>query len=230
MNLPILIERPDGAIGAYVREPANPTRTAVLVLQEIFGVNANVRRITDRLAEQGYHAVAPDLFWRLKPGVDLNPDMSESRTEAVALNEAYGRDAERGLEDLKAIVKFLRTKFDKVGVVGYCLGGRMSLLTWLHAGVDAAVVYYGVGMAPHLAQAALPSSPLLMHLGASDPLNPPEAQQAIAAGLKEAASATLHIHADVGHAFARLGAASYVAAAAEVADSETQAFLKQHLG
>lgn len=230
MTLSRLMELPGGAIGAHVRTPAAPTRAAVLVLQEIFGVNANMRRITDRFAAQGYHAVAPDLFWRLQPGVDLDPDAPASRTRAMALNEAYGHDADRGLEDLKAIVQWLKADHDKVGVVGYCLGGRLSLLSWLHAGVDAAVVYYGVGMAPHLASASLPGTPLLMHLGATDPMNPPETQQAIAERLKAAPAATLRIHEGVGHAFARLGATSYVAEAAQAADRETSAFLQRHLG
>lgn len=229
MTLPSLIEHPDGTMGAYVREPAGTAHAAVLVLHEIFGVNANVRRIVDRFAAQGYHAVAPDLFWRLRPGVDLDPDDPASRTEAMALNDAYGLDAERHLGDLQALVRSLRAVHDQVAVVGYCLGGRMALLGWLHAGVDAAVVYYGVGMAQPLAEAALPASPLLMHLGATDPLNPPPVQQAIAARLQAAPAATLHVHDGVGHAFARLGAGSYVAAAAEVADRETEAFLRRHL-
>ncbi|SOE06303.1 carboxymethylenebutenolidase [Variovorax sp. YR752] len=230
MNLSTLMTFPDGTIGAYERKGREPDAPVVLVLQEIFGVNDNIRRTVDRLAEQGYHAVAPDLFWRQRPGADLNPDLPESRVEATALMDGYVRDGERNMDDLQRILRKLRAEHRKVAVVGYCLGGRMSLLCWLHGNVDAAVVYYGVNMVPALAKASFPTGPLLMHLGHSDPLNPPEVQQQVVQFLKDARSAQVYIHVGVGHAFARLGASSYVEAAAVTADRRTLDFLKEHLG
>lgn len=229
MNLNASFDLPDGTVGAYQRGPAAADAPAVLVLQEIFGVNGNMRRIVDRFAEQGFHAVAPDLFWRQQPGIDLDPEQPESHERAMALMNGYVGDA-RNLDDLKHIVASLRKQHRKVGVVGYCLGGRMSLICWLHAEVDAAVVYYGVYMTAAMNDATLPATPLLMHLGATDPLNPPEEQQKVAERLGQATSARLHIHEGVGHAFARSGGSTYAAQAAEPAERETIAFLKTHLG
>jgi|GraSoiStandDraft_40_1057318.scaffolds.fasta_scaffold405492_2 carboxymethylenebutenolidase len=229
MNLSTLIELPDGAIRGYQRAGREPDAPAVLVLQEIFGINDNIRRTVDRFAEQGYYAVAPDLFWRQRPGTDLNPDLPDSHAEAMALMEGYVGDGQRNMGDLQRIVARLRMHHRKVAVVGYCLGGRMSLMCWLHAYVDAAVVYYGVNMAAALADAKLPSAPMLMHLGADDPLNPPDVQQQVMQHLSAAPSARVHVHQGASHAFARLGASSYVEAAATTADRKTFDFLKEQL-
>lgn len=229
MSLPVLVKVPDGEIGGYDRGSVSNSTPALVILQEIFGVNENIRRTVDRFAEQGFRAVAPDLFWRQRPNVDLDPNKPETRAEAMQLAEAYGLEAAGAVDDLRRVLEWLRAQHQKVGVVGYCLGGKMALLCWIHGGFDAAAIYYGVGMAQHLEGDALPSTPLLMHLGALDPLNPPETQRQIVESLQRASSARVIVHDGVGHAFARLGGLSYVPSTAEMADRETMQFLKEQL-
>jgi carboxymethylenebutenolidase len=213
----------------YKANAATADAPAILVLHEIFGINENIRRTVDRFAAQGYNAIAPDLFWRQRPGVDLNPDLPESRTEAMALMDGYVKYGAHNLADLQHMVEVLRSKHRKVAVVGYCLGGRMSLMCWLTTAVDAAVVYYGVNMSAAMGDLPMPSSPLLVHLGATDPLNPADAREHLVQRLASAPDARIIVHDAVGHAFARLGAGSYVAEAAEAADHLTFSFLKKTL-
>jgi carboxymethylenebutenolidase len=219
----------DGSIGCHAAGPDAYDTPAVLVLHEIFGVNANIRKTVDRLGKMGYRAVAPDLFWRQRPGIDLDPDVLEDREEASTLLQRYLADFSLAIDDLHDAVAHLRKHHRKVAVLGYCLGGKMAFVSWLTCDVDAVVSFYGVGLAALTPQVHRQRTPLLMHLGKEDPLNPPETVDAIRAALSGLDNARIHSYDDVGHAFARLGAASYVAKAAEQADSETFAFLNTHL-
>ncbi|KAA5839810.1 dienelactone hydrolase family protein [Pseudomonas chlororaphis] len=217
----------DGDMGLFCRGAESSDIPAVIVLQEIFGVNANVRSTVEYWAGQGFYSVAPDLFWRDAPGVDLNPDEPESRGKAMQLSQGY--DANAGLEDIRKLVAHLRQTHSKVALVGYCLGGRMAFLSWLNLELDAVVSYYGVNLVPLLGDAANQGRPLLMHLGKEDPLNPYEAQLAISEALSSRVNVSLNIYPEVGHAFARTNANSYVAHAAEKADAATLSFLRRLL-
>jgi len=218
----------NGDMGLFSRGPEASDIPAVIVLQEIFGVNANIRSTVEYWAGQGFYSVAPDLFWRTSPGIDLNPDDPESRGKAMQLSQAY--DASAGLDDLRALAAHLRQTHRKVALVGYCLGGRMAFLSWLNLELDAVVSYYGVNLVPLLGDAANQDRPLMMHLGKEDPLNPPEAQSAISEALNSKANVSLNIYPEVGHAFARTNANSYVAHVAEQADAATLRFLRKHIG
>ena len=219
----------DGSIGCYAAGPDAYDTPAVLVLHEIFGVNANIRKTVDRLAEMSYRAVAPDLFWRQRPGIELDPDVPKDREEATTLLQRYLGEFGSAMEDLQAAVAHLRARHRKVAVLGYCLGGKMAFVSWLTGEVDAVVSYYGVGLDALVAQVKSQRTPLLMHLGKEDPLNPPQTVDALRAGLSALDNAQIRSYDGVGHAFARLGAASYVAPAAEQADNATFDFLKTHL-
>lgn len=223
------VNLPDGAMGCYANGEVASNDAVVIVLQEIFGVNPNIRAIVDRFGSVGFRAVAPDLFWRQHPGVSLDPENAADRVEAMRLAQVYGEDIDRGLSDLRELVAKLRTQHKKIGVVGYCLGGRVSFLSWLKLDVDAAVSYYGVGLAPLLEGMTAPAVPLLMHIGQDDPLNPPAVQSAISARLGSESQVDLRFYEGVGHAFARLGASSYVPTAAEPADEATTTFLRARL-
>jgi carboxymethylenebutenolidase len=219
----------DGSIGCYAAGPNSFETPAVLVLHEIFGVNANIRKTVDRLAGMGYRVVAPDLFWRQQPGIELDPDVPNDREEGKALMQQYLANFSAAIEDLHAAIAHLRKRHAKIAVLGYCLGGKMAFLSWLTCEVDAVVSFYGVGLDALVPQVKGQRTPLLMHMGKDDPLNPPPTVDAIRTGLTGLDNARVCSYDGVGHAFARLGAASYVASAAEEADNATFAFLKTHL-
>jgi carboxymethylenebutenolidase len=165
----ITIESRDGAFGAYIARPKILPASAVVVLQELFGVNADIRKTCDELAEQGFVAVAPDLFWRQEPGVDLTVTSEADWQHGLRLYQAYDRDA--GVRDIQntldAVAK-LSECTGKIAVQGYCLGALMTFLTAVRCHVDAAVAYHGADTEKYLGEVDNLSAPLLMHLGEED--------------------------------------------------------------
>jgi len=170
----------DGAFCAYIARPKALPAPAVVVLQELFGVNADIRKTCDELAEQGFVAVAPDLFWRQEPGVDLNVTAEADWQHGLRLYQAYDRDA--GVRDIKdtldAVAK-LPECTGKIAVQGYCLGALMTFLTAVRCHVDAAVAYHGADTEKYLGEVNSLSAPLLMHLGEEDEFisKPAQAEQ-----------------------------------------------------
>src|ERR1700747_1269298 len=133
-----------GTFLAYIARPKTLPAPAVVVLQEVFGVNADIRKHCDELANLGYIAVAPDLFWRQEPGVDLSVTSEADWQHGLRLYQAYARDAGAAdVKDTAGAVAKLRECSGKVGVLGYCLGALMVYLTAVRYGVDAAVAYHG---------------------------------------------------------------------------------------
>jgi carboxymethylenebutenolidase len=134
----------DGAFGAYIAQPKVLPAPAVVILHEVFGVNSDIRKTCDELAEQGFIAVAPDLFWRQEPGVDLTVTDEADWQHGLRLYQAYDRDAgAKDVKDAADVVAKLPECIGRVAVLGYCLGGLMTFLTAARYGVDAAVVYHG---------------------------------------------------------------------------------------
>ena len=228
MSETITVTTPDGSFAAYLARPAVARAPAIVVCQEIFGVNADMRQTCDELASQGVLAVCPDLFWRLEPGVDLS-DKTEW-DKALALYNAYDLDA--GVVDLVATMKKARTlagALGKVGLMGFCLGGLMTFLTAARETIDAGVSYYGGGTEKHLAEAAGVAGPLLMHLGEQDEFISREAQRAIIAALRDKPKVEIHTYPGCMHAFARHRGTHYNAAAALKANARTLSFFRSHL-
>src|ERR1700690_732619 len=129
----------DGTFNAYIARPKALPAAAVVVLQELFGVNADIRKTCDELAEQGFVAVAPDLFWRQEPGVDLSVTSEPDWQHGLRLYQAYDRDAgARDVKDTAEFVAKLPECTSRVAVLGYCLGGPMTFLTAPPYGGDAA--------------------------------------------------------------------------------------------
>jgi carboxymethylenebutenolidase len=136
------------------------------VLHEVFGVNADIRKTCDELAEQGFLAVAPDLFWRQEPGVDLSVTSEPDWQHGLRLYQAYDRDAgARDVKDAVDVVAKLPGCIGKVAVLGYCLGGLMAFLTAVRY---AAVVYHGGDTEKYLGEVNGLDAPLLMHLAEED--------------------------------------------------------------
>jgi carboxymethylenebutenolidase len=226
----ITIEGGDGAFGAYVGRPKALPAPAVVVLQELFGVNADIRKTCDELAEQGFVAIAPDLFWRQEPRVDLNVTSEADWQHVLRLYQVYDRDAGvRDIHDtLEAVGKLPECK-GKIAVQGYCLGALMTFLTAVRCRVDAAVAYHGADTEKYLGEVNNLSAPLLMHLGEEDEFISKPAQAEIKAALAGKPNATVYSYPGQRHAFSRHNGAHYNAAAANLANGRTSEFLQQHL-
>jgi len=227
----ITIQGRDGAFGAYVARPNVLPAPAVVVLQELFGVNADIRKTCDEIAQQGFVAVAPDLFWRQEPGVDLGVASEADWQHGLRLYQAYDRDA--GVRDIKdtldAVAK-LPECTGKVAVLGYCLGALMVFLTAVRfRGVDAAVAYHGGDTEKYLGEADGLNTPLLMHLGEEDEFISKPAQAQIKTALAGKPNATVYSYPGQRHAFSRHDGAHYNAEAAALAHERTYAFLNRQL-
>jgi carboxymethylenebutenolidase len=226
----INIEGQDGTFNAYIARPKIMPAAAVVVLQELFGVNADIRKTCDELAEQGFVAVAPDLFWRQEPGVDLSVTSEADWQHGVRLYQAYDRDA--GVRDIKdtlnAVAK-LPECTGKIAVQGYCLGALMTFLTAVRGQVNAAVADHGADTEKYLDEADSLSAPLLVHLGEEDEFISKAAQAEIKVALANKAKATVYSYPGQRHAFARHNGTHYNASAAALANGRTSEFLQRQL-
>ncbi|MFD1191315.1 dienelactone hydrolase family protein [Phenylobacterium conjunctum] len=221
----------DGSFSAYVARPAKAKAPAVVVIQEIFGVNAVMREITDGLAAQGYLAICPDLFWRIEPGVDITDKSEAEWKKAFELFNAF--DADKGAEDIAATIDAIRADpgcTGKVGSVGFCLGGKMAFLTAARTDCDASVSYYGVGIEGLTGEAEKIQRPLMLHIAEEDQFVPKPAQEIIVQALKNHPQVTIHTYAGRDHAFARPGGEHYDEADAKLAGGRTLTFFAEHLG
>ena len=220
----------DAEFDAYCARPAGSPRAAVVVIQEIFGVNAGIRRKCDRLAADGYLALAPDLFWRVEANVELDPDVEPEFQRALALMGRFDQD--QGVADIEATIRHARGALgvEKVGVVGYCLGGRLAYMVAARTDADASVGYYAVGLPDLLREKHAIARPLMLHIAGADHFVPPEQQQAIHEGLDDHPKVALHDYPGEDHGFASELGARRSEAAAQLADSRTAAFFAEHLG
>ena len=214
---------------AYRADPEETPRAAIVVIQEIFGVNAGIRAKCDRLAEQGYLAIAPDLFWRIAPAVDLNPDVPEEMQRALDLMGQF--DQTVAIADIEATIRVARglVSGGKVGAIGFCLGGRLAYMTAARTDVDASVGYYAVGIDGLLDEKHAIAKPLMLHIAGADHFVPAEVQAAMHAGLDDHPKVTLHDHPGEDHGFATELGDRRSDAAARLADDRTAAFLAQAL-
>jgi carboxymethylenebutenolidase len=220
----------DASFGAYVAQPAGAVRGAIIVIQEIFGVNPGIRQKCDRLAAEGYLAVAPDLFWRLQPATSLDPDVEAEFTQALDLMGKFNQDA--GIRDIEATIHHIRRTLGvaKVGCVGYCLGGRLAFMTAARTDIDASVGYYGVGIDGLLHEKHAIAHPLMLHIPTADGFVPRETQEAMHAGLDDHPKVTLHDYEGLDHGFATETGKRRHEDAANLADSRTAAFFAEHIG
>ncbi|ANC86770.1 MULTISPECIES: dienelactone hydrolase family protein [Sphingomonas] len=220
-----------GRFDTYVAEPASTPRAAIVVIQEIFGVNAGIRSKCDRLAADGYLALAPDLFWQIAPGVELDPDVPDQMQRALDLMGQFDQDA--GIRDIEATIRTARgmlAEGGKVGVVGYCLGGRLAFMTAARTDVDASVGYYGVGIDGLLGEAHAIAHPVLLHIPQEDHFVDKDAQARMHAGLDDHAKVTLFDYPGEDHGFATEFGQRRSDESANLADQRTASFFAAHLG
>lgn len=214
---------------AYTSQPVSAPKAAIIVIQEIFGVNVGIRAKCDEWASKGYLAIAPDLFWRIRPGIELDADVPDELQEAFGLFGAF--DQEAGIRDIEATIREARKMVGggKVGAVGYCLGGRLAFMTATRTDINATVGYYGVGIDGLLGEAHAIAHPLLLHIPQADGFVPPEAQQKMHEGLDGHAKVTLYDYPGLDHGFATQMGNRRNEAGAQLADGRTEAFFAQHL-
>ena len=226
----ISITTPDGDMNAYVARPAQAKAPAMVVIQEIFGVNTVMRGIADDFARAGYLAVCPDLFWRIEPGIDITDGSPAEWKRAFELFNAFDVDA--GVRDIAVTVD--RARGDPgcagaVGAVGFCLGGLLAVLTAARTDADACVAYYGVGIERYAAELAYLDKPLLLHVAEEDQFVPKAAQAVTREALKADKNVTIFAYPGRDHAFARQGGEHYHAADAALAANRTLAFFRANL-
>ncbi len=225
----ITINGPDGDFQAYLSKPeGSGSHPAIVVIQEIFGINEVMRDICDDLATKGYIAIAPDLFWRIEPGIEITDKTDAEWARAFELFGAF--DVDKGMVDIQATIDTARKlSSGKVGAGVYCLGGQLAYLTATRTNADAAVGFYGVNIQARTDEAAQIKKPLMLHIAGKDEFVPADAQKQIHAALDDNTLVTLHDYPDRDHAFARVGGAHYNKADANLANTRTLDFFKDNL-
>jgi carboxymethylenebutenolidase len=226
----------DGGFSAYMAEPDGTPRGAIVVIQEIFGVNEGIRRKCDHMASLGYISIAPDLFWRIEAGVELDPDVPEQFQRALGLMQQLDQD--KAVADIEATIRDARARLPgrddgghaKVGAVGFCLGGRLAFMCATRTDVDASVAYYGVGLEGLLGEKHAIAHPLMLHIAGADHFVTPDKQQAIHAGLDDHPKVVIHDYPGEDHGFAAEMGKRRSDEAARLADGRTEAFFAEHVG
>jgi len=219
-----------GSFRAYLATPKAGKGPGIVLAQEIFGVNATMRQVADYYAEEGYVVLVPDLFWRQQPGVELG-DTPDDFQKAFGFYQGF--DENKGVEDIAAAMAALRARPEhagKLGVLGFCLGGKLAYLAACRTDADAAVSYYGVGIENALDEAANIRGRLLLHIAELDKFCPPPAREKILAAIGGKPNVALYVYPGVDHAFARLGGEHYHRPSALMAHERSVAAFRQAMG
>lgn len=226
----INVRSAEGSFDAYLARPAAGKGPVIVVLHEVFGVNADLRATCDELAAAGFIALCPDLFWRQERHVDLSVQSQPDWEKGLAFYTAFDLDA--GVRDIEATVEAARTlsgSTGRVGVMGFCLGGLLTFLTAARTRVDAAVVFHGGRTEEFLGETADIDGPLQMHLAEEDEFIPKDAQRAIVAALAGNAKFEVFSYPGCKHAFSRHGGAHFNAEAARLSRARTLDFFNREL-
>ncbi len=228
----ITVKAKDGDFMGYLSMPSSGAGPGVVIIQEIFGINPWIREVTDWYAAQGYVALAPDLFWRMKPGVQLDPTIGSQLQEGFGYYQKF--DVDKGVEDIQAAIDTLRRLpgcTGKVGNLGFCLGGLLSFLTAARTDTDACASYYGGGVNTKLGEMSRIKAPTVLHLAGNDSYIPEDAIAAISASAKTNAKVAIHVYPGMPHAFCRAHDPNHFnAEACTLAHSRTLALFKSALG
>jgi len=211
-----------GAFDAYVVEPAKKPAGAVVLIQEIFGINDAMRAISAKVADLGFFAVCPDLFWRIEPGVDITDKTEAEWKKAFELFNAF--DQALGIEDVKATLAAARTLpgcNGRAGTMGYCLGGRLAFMMAEHSDADVNISYYGVGLDGLLDDVDKVHAPLLVHIADEDKFFPPEGRAKVVDGVKKNPKIAAYVYKGADHAFAREGGVHWDALSATIANGRS---------
>jgi carboxymethylenebutenolidase len=224
------ITSPDGSFTAYHARPARNAGPVIVVLHEVFGVNADLRATCDELAAEGFIAICPELFWRREPHVDLSIRAPSDWEKGLALYKAFDLDA--GVRDIEATVTAARKlpgASGRVGVMGFCLGGLLTFLAAARTRVDAAVAFHGGRTEEFLDETPAIEAPLQMHLAAEDEFIPKRAQREITTALASNAGCEVFSYPGCNHAFSRHDGMHFDADAARLSRTRTLEFFNRHI-
>ena len=231
MSEEILINSRDGkSFAAYLALPGQTPAPGIVLLPEVFNTNPHIRSVCDGYAADGFTVLAPDVYWRQEAGAYL-PYTDEGRAKAQSLRAEINTD--QFAEDLEDAIAALRDRSDctgKVGVMGFCLGGKFTYLSAVRHKIEAAVSYYGVQIDQHLDEAGNLNSPLLMHFAENDPHVPRETVEAIQRTFANVQDSEIHIYPGTEHGFNRYGHPPHNEAQAAIARERTIAHFRRHLG
>ena len=219
-----------GGFSAYLLEPTAKPAGAVVLIQEVFGVNQAMRDIAAWVADLGFFVVCPDLFWRLEPGVDIT---DKSEAEWAKAFELFGKfDQQKGIEDLKATLAMARTlpgANGKAATMGYCLGGRLAFMMAEQSDADANISYYGVGLDGLLGDLDKVTKPLIVHIADQDEFFPAEGRAKTLAATKGHSNINCYNY-NADHAFARVGGTHWHGLSATIANGRSAELLARALG
>ncbi len=219
-----------GSFRAYLALPASGQGPGIVLAQEIFGINATMQAVADDYAEEGYVVLAPDLFWRQQPGIELGYTQADWQ-RAFELYQGFSED--KGIDDIAATLAALRQRPEhvgKLGCVGFCLGGKLAYLAACRTDVDVSVGYYGVGIENALNEAGSIAGRLVLHIAEKDGFCPPEAREKILAELEGRENVELYVYPGVDHAFARKGGDHFDKPSALMAHERSIAAFRRVMG
>jgi carboxymethylenebutenolidase len=199
------IDSGDGTFSGYLATPAAGVGPAVVVLPEIYNLNAWAREVTDKFARDGYMALAPDLYWRHQPGLAL-----DYTPENQQLGRKLANDLDIGLavKDIDSCMKYLREKPQcngMIGLVGYCLGGQLAYHSAVRSSPDGIVSYYGTKLLEYAETATQIRCPAMFHFGEADERVPVATAHEIQRRTSGMKNVEVYVYKDAPHGFARLG-------------------------
>ena len=220
-----------GSFSAYLLQPGGKPAGVVVLIQEIFGVNQAMRDAAAWVADMGFIAVCPDLFWRIETGIDIT-DKSEAEWKKAF--ELFGKfDQAKGVEDLQASVAAARKlpgANGKVATMGYCLGGRLAFMMAEQSDADVNISFYGVGLDNLLGDLGKVTRPLLVHIADKDEFFPPDGRAKVVEATKGHALIHSYVYPNADHAFARVGGVHWDGRSAAIANGRSAEALVAALG
>ena len=229
MNQVTLTSKEGKSFGAYFVEASSPNAPGLVLIQEIFGVNASMRAAADHWASLGFNVICPDLFWREQAGLEFDPNKPEEFSRGVELMQRLNED--EVVSDLEASRQWLADKIGSTNIagLGYCWGGRLAVRVAADTGVKCSVSYYGVGLEQLVPATASSAVPTLLHIAELDSYVPEAARNTILSAAKDRNGWEAYVYEGCDHAFARPNGANRNEKAAALAEERSLAFMKKHL-